>query len=38
MTVEADTEWSGGPAAEADGSSTGPTVPDGHHYVGVWWD
>ncbi len=25
------------PAAKADWLVDGPTVPDGHHYVGVWW-
>jgi hypothetical protein len=38
MTVDADTESSGGPAASADWLVDAPTVPDGHHYVGVWWD
>ena len=38
MTIDADTESSGGPAASADWLVDGPAVPDGHHYVGVWWD
>ncbi|GAA2747475.1 hypothetical protein GCM10009868_37120 [Terrabacter aerolatus] len=38
MTVDADTESSGGPAAHADWLVDAPTVPEGHHYVGVWWD
>ena len=38
MTVDADTEASGGPAAAADWLVDAPEVPQGHHYVGVWWD
>ena len=38
MTIDADTESSGGPAATADWLVDGPVVPEGHHYVGVWWD
>ena len=38
MTIEADTESSGGPSAAADWLVDAPTVPEGHHYVGVWWD
>ena len=38
MTVDAETEPSGGPAASVDWLVDAPSVPDGHHYVGVWWD
>ena len=38
MTVDAETEPSGGPAASVDWLVDAPAVPDGHHYVGVWWD
>ena len=38
LTAAADTEPSGGPAASAEWLVDAPTVPDGHHYVGVWWD
>jgi len=38
MTIECDTEASGGPAATAEWLVDCPPVPDGHHYVGVWWD
>ncbi|WP_323097356.1 hypothetical protein [Intrasporangium sp. YIM S08009] len=38
MTVDAETEPSGGPAASVDWLVDAPPVPDGHHYVGVWWD
>jgi hypothetical protein len=38
LTADADTEASGGPAAGADWLVDAPTVPEGHHYVGVWWD
>jgi hypothetical protein len=38
LTAAADTEPSGGPAAGADWLVDAPAVPDGHHYVGVWWD
>ena len=38
MTVDAETEPSGGPAANVEWLVDAPTVPDGHHYVGVWWD
>ena len=38
MTIDADTESSGGPAASAEWLVDGPVVPQGHHYVGVWWD
>lgn len=38
MTIDADTESSGGPAGAADWLVDAPGVPEGHHYVGVWWD
>jgi len=38
MTVDAETEPSGGPATSVDWLVDAPSVPDGHHYVGVWWD
>ncbi|MEO7753364.1 MAG: hypothetical protein ABIS35_08115 [Terracoccus sp.] len=38
LTLEADTDPSGGPSDSAAWLVDGPAVPDGHHYVGVWWD
>jgi hypothetical protein len=38
MTIEAETEPSGGPAAALDWLVDAPEMPAGHHYVGVWWD
>lgn len=38
MTIEADTDPSGGPSDGVDWLVDAPTVPSGHHYVGVWWD
>ena len=38
MTVDSETEPSGGPAASVDWLVDAPSMPDGHHYVGVWWD
>ncbi len=38
MTADAGTEPSGGPAASVDWLVDAPSVPEGHHYVGVWWD
>lgn len=33
----AEPEPSGGPAHAVDWLVDGPTIPAGHHYVGVWW-
>jgi hypothetical protein len=38
MTIEAETEPSGGPASRLDWLVDAPLIPDGHHYVGVWWN
>jgi hypothetical protein len=38
LTIVAETDPSGGPSPSPDWLVDGPTVPDGHHYVGVWWD
>jgi hypothetical protein len=38
LTIDAETDPSGGPSPSPDWLVDGPTVPDGHHYVGVWWD
>jgi hypothetical protein len=38
LTIVAETDPSGGPSPSPGWLVDGPTVPDGHHYVGVWWD
>ena len=38
LTIEAETDPSGGPSPSPDWLVDGPSVPEGHHYVGVWWD
>ena len=38
LTIGADTESSGGPAPAVEWLVDAPAIPDGHHYVGVWWD
>lgn len=38
LTFEAETDLSGGPSDGVDWLVDAPSVPDGHHYVGVWWD
>jgi hypothetical protein len=38
MTIDAETQPSGGPASRLDWLVDAPAMPDGHHYVGVWWD
>ena len=38
LTIKAETDPSGGPSPSPDWLVDPPTVPDGHHYVGVWWD
>jgi hypothetical protein len=38
LTIDAVTDPSGGPSPSPDWLVDGPTVPDGYHYVGVWWD
>ena len=38
LTIEAETDPSGGPASSVDWLIDAPTIPPGHHYVGVWWD
>jgi hypothetical protein len=38
LTIDADTQASGGPAASVDWLVDAPSIPSGHHYVGVWWD
>jgi hypothetical protein len=38
LTILAGTHPSGGPSASPDWLVDAPSVPDGHHYVGVWWD
>jgi hypothetical protein len=38
LTSAAQTDPSGGPSPSADWLVDPPSVPQGHHYVGVWWD
>ncbi len=38
LLLPAEVEPSGGPAAQADWLVDAPPIPDGHHYVGVWWN
>jgi hypothetical protein len=38
LTIEADTDPSGGPADAVDWLVDAPDIPEGYHYVGVWWD
>jgi hypothetical protein len=38
LTIDADTDPSGGPTASVDWLVDAPSIPPGHHYVGVWWD
>ncbi len=38
MTADVETSPSGGPATQLDWLVDAPAVPDGHHYVGVWWE
>jgi hypothetical protein len=38
LTIEADTDPSGGPTASVDWLVDAPSIPPGHHYIGVWWD
>ena len=38
LTIDAGTDPSGGPSPSPDWLVDAPGVPDGHHYVGVWWD
>ena len=37
MTIDADAEPSGGPSTRLDWLVDAPAMPEGHHYVGVWW-
>ncbi|EWT01425.1 hypothetical protein N865_10505 [Intrasporangium oryzae NRRL B-24470] len=38
LTIEVDTDPSGGPSASVDWLVDAPAIPEGYHYVGVWWD
>ncbi|WP_076263325.1 hypothetical protein [Intrasporangium flavum] len=38
MTIDAETSPSGGPSTQVDWLVDAPAMPDGHHYVGVWWE
>ncbi|GAA6525074.1 hypothetical protein [Intrasporangium sp. DVR] len=37
LLLEAEVDPSGGPAAGLDWLVDAPPIPEGHHYVGVWW-
>lgn len=37
LLLEAEVDPSGGPALTVDWLIDAPSIPDGHHYVGVWW-
>ena len=37
LLLEAEVDPSGGPASNVDRLIDAPAIPDGHHYVGVWW-
>ena len=38
LLAEAEVHPSGGPAHQLGWLVDAPEIPDGHHYVGVWWD
>lgn len=37
LLLEAELDPSGGPASNVDWLIDAPAIPEGHHYVGVWW-
>ena len=37
LLLEAEVDPSGGPASNVDWLIDAPAIPEGHHYVGVWW-
>ena len=37
LIATAEPEPSGGPAQAVEWLVDAPTIPEGHHYVGVWW-
>jgi hypothetical protein len=37
LLLEAEVDPSGGPASNLDWLIDAPAIPEGHHYVGVWW-
>lgn len=38
LLLQAEVDPSGGPAHELGWLVDAPQIPEGHHYVGVWWD
>jgi hypothetical protein len=38
LLLEAEVDPSGGPVSQVGWLVDAPSIPEGHHYVGVWWN